>query len=352
MTPSRAKSLPGPTDPGSDRSDRSLGLGATVLALVCCALWGGTTVAIRYSVDDLPPVGTAGLRFTLGFMFLYLWCRWESAPLRIVPGQGRPIVAAGLLLFVQISLLHVGTQLTTASHAAVFINVHPIFVALFAHWALRGDVLTRRKVAGLVVAMAGVCVVVLSPHWLEATASETAAAASSTPALGGDTTADRVTLLGDLLVLASGVLLGVKTVYVKRVLAFVEPGKLLLWHELIGVVLFFATSFAVERLDEYHFTTPAMLGVLYQGFIVAGFCFAAWTTLLKHHRASHLAVFAFTTPLFGLSFAHALRGDRISGGLVVGGLAVAVGIYLVTVGNGNGRRRRAAVHAADSPSGG
>jgi len=316
---------------------RPITLSAGGVALLCSALWGGTAVAIRVSVDDLPPVGLAGLRFTLGCAFMFMWCRVQGIALAVQPHQRKPILVASLLLFVQITLLNLGTEHTTASHSTIFINSHPMFVALLAHFALQGDALTRRKVAGLAVAMAGMCVVVLAPGLTgEAGAQAGLIDSNATPAGAVVHGPDASSVIGDLLVLGSGILLGVKTVYIKRVLAVIEPGKLLLWHELVAVILFFATSLVVEGTGRYHFTTPAVLGLLYQGLVVAGFCFAAWTTLLKRHRASQLAVFAFSTPLFGLTFSHVLRGDRISFGLVLGGAAVAAGIYLVTTSAGRG----------------
>jgi drug/metabolite transporter (DMT)-like permease len=38
------------------------------------------------------------------------------------------------------------------------------------------------------------------------------------------------------------------------------------------------------------------------------------------------------SPLFGLIFAHFLRGDSISPELILGAIGVAVGIYLVSTG--------------------
>ena len=72
--------------------DRPLTLGSTSLILLCGVIWGGTVVAIRFSVDALPPVGTAGLRFTLAAVFMFVWCRWDRCPLRLERGQIAPVV--------------------------------------------------------------------------------------------------------------------------------------------------------------------------------------------------------------------------------------------------------------------
>jgi drug/metabolite transporter (DMT)-like permease len=141
---------------------------------------------------------------------------------------------------------------------------------------------------------------------------------------------DVPTLHGDAILLASGFLLGVKFVYTKAATRRVEPGKLIFWHDVFGVVLFAAWSVAFEHTTASQFTWPAVLSLLYQGLIVAGFCFAAQAHLLRRHSASQLSVFSFATPLFGIAVSVAFRGDPVSPWLFAAGMCVAAGILIVT----------------------
>jgi drug/metabolite transporter (DMT)-like permease len=219
-------------------------------------------------------------------------------------------------LFAQISLLNVGMQRTNAAHGSILINSYPVVVAVLAPLVLPGDRLSGRQKLGLAASMAGMAVVVLGPS-------------GGAAALGGSSP-DQATLSGDAWVLSSGLLLGFKLAYTKWALALVEPAKLLFWHEAIAVVLFFSTSAALEGPAAYHFTARALVGVFYQGVVVAGFVFALWTMLLRRHRVSQLATFGFTTPLFGVFFSGVLRGDAITPAVIAGGAGVAAGIYLAT----------------------
>jgi drug/metabolite transporter (DMT)-like permease len=127
----------------------------------------------------------------------------------------------------------------------------------------------------------------------------------------------------------SSIVLGVKIVYTKYALKVVEPGKLILWHNVIGMVLLAAYSVVFEEFAVSGLTNPAIGGLLYQGLVVAGFCFATHAKLLKRHSASRLSVFSFATPLFGVAIAFVFRGDPLSPWLFVSGLCVAIGILLV-----------------------
>lgn len=293
---------------------------------MCAALWGGTSVAIRFTQDAWPPLGTAAIRFSLGTLFVGLWCTVRREPLRLQAGQLPAIVYVGVMLFAQIGLFHWGLTRTNASHGSVIIGSHCLWVALLAHFLLHDERLSLAKGVGLLAAIVGVGTVVFGQ--------------TEAPAAGRG---DPATVAGDLILLVSAVLLAVKTVYSKHALGWVEPGKLLFWSNLVGSLLLCAASLLWEGTGGYRFTWPAVLAMLYQGLIVAGFCFAVWTAMLRRHRASQLAVFTFAQPLFGMSLAMLLRGDAPSAALLTGGLMVGAGIYLVTRDEG----REAAVIATE-----
>ena len=303
--------------------DQPLGITSIGLAVATSALWGGTPVAISYSVDTLPPIGVAAIRFVLAALFMVVWCRWQRTELRLRTGELKPVVIAGLLLFVQIGLFHWGIHQSSSSHASLFINTFIFWVAAIDHFVTRITRLTTQKILGLVIAAAGVALILVKSE-------PTLTPATSEPdgvLLGFD----QASLQGDVILLASAFLLGIKITYTKHALKTVEPGKLIFWHDVVGVVLFAAYSLAFEEIVVQGFNTPAILGLLYQGLAVAGLCFAVQTQLLKKHAASKIAVYSFTTPLFGIVFASLFRSDPLSSWLVVSGICVAVGIVMVHI---------------------
>ncbi len=300
--------------PAADHSHHQpVGLRTAALTLVTSALWGGTPVAISYSVDTLPPVAVAGLRFAMAAVFMLFWCRVEGSELRLRAGQFRPSLIAGVLLFGQISLFNIGVQWSNSSHGTLLINTFIFWVVAIEHFITRGDRLTGRKLAGLVIAGSGAALVLVM----------------SQKSTGSSAAGDAPSLAGDLVLLASAALLGVKTVFIKHALKVVEPGKLILWHDVFGVMLFTAYSLSMEHVTLGGFSTPAVLGLVYQGVFVAGLCFAIQAVLLRRHSASQIAVFSFATPLFGLVLAVLFRGDRLSPWLFVSAICVAIGILLV-----------------------
>ena len=302
-----------------------LGITTAALCVLMSALWGGNAVAVKFSTVDIPAIATALIRFILASIFMLFWCRWEGVGLSLNRSQIRPVLVLGLLLFLQIGAFHLGVARSSSSHATLFVNTYVFWVVALEHFVMRAMDLSWNRMLGLLVAGSGV-VLIVSVDTQQ----------TSTPTSG-----DPATLPGDLFLLSSGFLLGVKIIYTKHALRKVQPGALTFHSGVVGVVLFAIYTTLFEGVNLLHVTpaavwqfsmehTPSLLGLLYQGVIVAGFCFALSTLLLRRHAASQISVFSFASPLFGLTFSVLFRGDRLSPWLAVAAVCVIVGIWLVT----------------------
>ncbi len=300
--------------PGPQEYEEPIGPRSATLTLLTAALWGATPVAVKYSLDKLPPIAVSGIRFALAAFFMVFWCRIEGSGLRLRRHEIVPSVVMGVLLFVQIALFTVAIDESNASHSTVLINTYVFWVAGIEHFITRTLRLTPVKIMGLVLAAAGGLIILVG--------SEGGA---------GETPLDPATRHGDLIMLASAFVLGIKTIYTKQAARVVEPGKLILWHDVVGVILFAAWSVAFEDASFANVDVRALLGLFYQGVIIAGMCFAIQAYLLRRHSASKISIYSFATPLFGIVAAWAFRGDRLSPWLFVSAACVGLGILIVNV---------------------
>ncbi|MDG2380486.1 MAG: DMT family transporter [Pirellulaceae bacterium] len=308
----------------SSAGSQPLNAASLSIVLLTSALWGGTPVAVTFAAVSLPPIAIAAVRFSLGAVFMLFWCWFGGTPLRLGSGQLRISLVAGVLLFVQIATFNVGIAWSNASHATMMINTFVFGVIGIEHFVTKTDRLTLRKLKGLLLATVGIMLM------LTRDADQTQTKVQQ----------DLPSLAGDLLILLSAFLLSVRIVYVKYALRRIEPGKLILWHDIIGVVLFIGYSALFEQIEPQRMTLPAIIGLAYQGLLVAGLCFALQTQLLRKHSASQLSMFSFSTPLFGIYFASIFLSDPLSPWLLLAGGCIAAGIYLVST------RRRSTVNAA------
>lgn len=288
-----------------------MNLRGALLATLTAALWGGTPVAISFSVDQLPPLMVAGIRFLLGALFMVFWCRVHQLPLGIRRDQWSPVVTLGFLLFLQISTFNLGIAWSSSSHATVLINLFVLWVAAIEHFVTRRDRLSPRRILGLLLAAsAGATILVFRTERPDAV--------------------DPSSLAGDLMLVLSSVILGIKIIWTQVALKRVSAGPLIFWHDVVGVALFLVASLAFEQSNFSGLQISTWLGLLYQGILVAGLCFAIQAHLLDRHPAAQVAVFSCSTPVFGIIAAIVLRSDPLSSGLLVAAILAASGIWLVT----------------------
>jgi drug/metabolite transporter (DMT)-like permease len=285
---------------------RDLDARGALLTLLVSLLWGANTLAIKIGLLDAPPLRLAWVRFVVGGLVILLWA-WATGRLGDVrprPGEWRPLLEIGLIFTAQIATMNIGTGLTSAAHGAVVLNLYAVHTVLLAHFLVPGDRLTLRRLAGVLVAYAGIVLL-----------------------FTGEPPDSGATLAGDAIVFVSGLLLGERTVYLARAVQRLDPVKLLLAQAVIGVAILSALSAAVEPGPTRW--TPALAGSLvYQGVVIAGFCFVVNLWLLRRYRPSALAPLFLTQPVFGVIVAALVAGDPLTPVLLVACLAVAAGIGL------------------------
>jgi drug/metabolite transporter (DMT)-like permease len=267
-------------------------------------LWGGNVVAVKVGLRGLPPLSMAGLRFILAGVLLAVWMHLQNIPFDLDRREVFHHTLNGLSFTVQIALFYIGVKHTSASHASLLINSNPFFVLLLAHFFVAGDRLTPQKVVGLSLAFFGVLFLFADQ-------------------LGGGG------FLGNSLVAASAALLGARIVYVKRLIATIEPSQVVFWQMVVGVPLFFWAGWLAEGGRPWHFSPEVTASVLFQGIVVAGFCFLASTTLLRRHNPSTLSAYSFLVPLSGVALSHLILGDPLTRNLLLSSVLVVFGIVLV-----------------------
>ena len=289
-------------DPKTPRRLDALGVAGTI---VCCLLWGGNAVAVKFAIPDLPPIGCAAIRFAISLPVIVILCRRLGQSFTVPRGLWVLVLLHALLTVVQIGTFNWGTSHSEAGRSSVFINIHPLVVAPLA-WVVLGERLGLRGImSGLIGAVAGVVVVLAEPL-----------------RRGGG-------LSGDLVVVVSGIVFGIQTIAQKKTFPLIPPLTLLFAQMLVAIPLAAAASLIFEGPAQFHATPRAVWGVLYQGLAVSGFGFSLWILLLRTYPAGRLAMLAFVTPLFGVGLGNLTRHEPLTMPLVAGGCLVGLGIFLV-----------------------
>lgn len=118
-------------------------------------IWGSTYLAIRYAVETIPPLYTAGIRHLTAGMILLLWCLAKR--LRPTWAQVRASIIIGAFFFlIGHGTLHWAEQKVPSGLASLLIASEPIWVFLLSAFAARQWRLNGTILAGIILGLGGV----------------------------------------------------------------------------------------------------------------------------------------------------------------------------------------------------
>ncbi|MEU5386616.1 EamA family transporter [Kitasatospora cineracea] len=295
------------------------------LAVLVAAVWGLNFVLIEVGLHDFPPLLFCALRFAVVALPAVFLVGSPRVAWRWVLGVGLTlgVVKFGLLFLG----MHAGMP---AGLSSLVVQGQAGFTALFAA-GLLGERPARLRVAGLAVAFAGI------------------ALAAVDRGAGGPVGAFA-------LVIGAAVAWGLANVLTRRA-APPDALRWMVWVSAVPPLPLLALSLLVEGPDAdwaalRSITWSGVGAVLYVGLVSTLFGFVAWSHLLRRYDASLVAPYSLLVPVFGMSSAALLLGERFS--LTAGAATVLViaGIGLGAVPATGWARLRRRVRPAAAPAAG
>lgn len=283
-------------------------LKAVLIAVFIHTLWGGNPIAAKFGLVVFPPFASAFIRFVLGVLVLLIWARYKNLSLWPARSEWSTLIWISAMFTVQIGLMNIGIDHSSGIMASVLISTNPIFAAVFAHFLIANDRLSVTGTLGLLLAFVGVCLTLLNPQdamqtdWLS---------------------------IGIWITLASAALLGFRMVISANAVKHIDPLKVAVWQMVFSLPAFALASGSVETIQWQALNWAAVLGLAYQGVIVAGLGFPVSFWLVKHYKPSVMMSFNFVAPVAGVLLAAWLLNEIITISVVAGVALVAVGLLLI-----------------------
>ena len=282
---------------------------AVCLLLACCLFWGFQQVLIKTTVDEVPPLWQAAIRFIAATGLLVAWCAWRGVKLFERDGTLRAGLLAGALFAGEFTCIYLGLRDTAASRLTVFLYTSPFVVALLLPRVVPSEKLRPVQWVGLTIAFAAV-----------AFAFGEGFTGNSTPQQ----------LRGDALALLAGALWGLTTLVIRgSKLATASAEKTLFYQVGVTAAVAPLLSLVLGETWSLQYSTQAWVSLALQTVIGAFASYLAWMWMLRHYPATQLSSFTFLAPLFALVLGVVLLGEKLTVQLVVALAAVAVGIVLV-----------------------
>ena len=283
---------------------KNLSFRAASLDLVLSFLWGGHPTALKVALPYAPPIRQGWMRFVVSAVVILFWARYKKISLIPTKAEIKPLVQLGILFSVQLLFLNIGISKTSVSSSVILNSTYPIWVITLGHFFIKGDNFTFLKFLGVMIAYLGIIITYF------------------------DSFGNSSFLLGNSFCLASGFLLGVRTIFLAKGSESIAPLKLLMAQAFFGSIIFILLSVIFEG-DPYKFSLILLISILYQGAIVAGFNFIANIWLLKNYKPSQVTVIHLSQPIFGILIGYVVLGENIGLLVLLGAAFVILGSILV-----------------------
>lgn len=290
----------------------------TLIALLCCALWGSATPAIKtgYKLLEVSGVASimlfAGVRFFLaGVLTVIIFSIGERRFL--VPKKEnipRILAVSSFQTVIQYIFFYLGLAYTSGVKGTVASGSGAFFAVLIASLIFRQEKLTFKKISACVIGFVGIVIMNFD---------------------GLSLTGDALDLMGVGFVLLSTVSSSFSSVLTKKYSAYESPVVISGYQFMIGGI-FMAAVGLIFGGEMYMGSAGGILDLVYLAFLSA-IAYSLWGILLKHNPVSRVTVFNFMTPIFGVLLTLIFLPDEPSNvtplGLVITLVLISAGILLL-----------------------
>lgn len=272
-------------------------------------IWGSTYLAIRYAVETIPPLYTAGIRHLAAGAILLLWCLAKR--LRPTWRQIRASIIIGTFFFlIGHGTLHWAERQVPSGLASLLIASEPIWVFLLSaiaakQWRWNGTLL-----AGIFLGLGGVGLLMGR------------SALTSGPGV----------FLGSLAVLLGALSWAVGVVYSRRSHLSGHPLLLSALSLLAGAVqLLLAGTLAREYrgFALASVSTRSWLALAYLIFFGSVVAFTAYNWLMEHYSPTLVATHTYVNPIVAVLLGWAVAGEVVTFNVLLSATMVVVAVRLV-----------------------
>jgi drug/metabolite transporter (DMT)-like permease len=299
------------------------------LAFVAIYLvWGSTYLAIRYAVETIPPLVTAGIRHTIAGGILLAWAYvrgYRAKREHWIAG----IVLGALFFFIGHGTLHWAEQHVASGLAALLIATEPMFILVLA-WATGQQRISRLSALGLAAGVVGVAILT-----------------------GAEVSSKNASLIGLLAVLlgslswAAGVVISPKLKLPTDALGRTAVPLV------CGAVMLLTTAALTGEFHGLHWSAVSLKSIFGLGYLIVFgsiVAFTAYTWLLQRCPPTLVATHTYANPIVAVLLGWLLASEPLTGRVAIASVAILGAIVLIRRGERGIERQPVKSVSADMES--
>lgn len=275
--------------------------------------WGSTYLAIGIADDEhLPPFVMCAIRFFIAGPIMLAACAVMGRSVRVARKELARLALIGCMLLVGGNGgLAWAEQYVPTGFAALIVAITPIWFVLLEAFVFRGDRLSSRGVAGVVLGFCGIAIL----FWPKFEYRET---------LGIMQLVCATTLLFSSFSWAFGSVLS------RRWQLAVDPFVATAWEMIFAGCGHVVLSLVTGQYRRAVITPRALTAVLYLVVFGSWVGYSAYIWLLKHVPTPKVATYAYVNPIIAVILGWLVLRERIDAYIAVGSAVVVIAVALVT----------------------
>lgn len=271
--------------------------------------WGTAGVAVRAALDEgVPPYAMVTIRGVIAAigLYFYLVATRGGVSRKLEDWKDGSVMALTNLVLPYV-LFTLGYQYASAGFMGILAALIPLGTAILAHYFLDHEPLHIGKLGGLVVALAGVALLMLS--------GDSGLESGGRP------------LLAFVFGIGAVIAISIAGIYAKRRAHAYDPVGLTTLQFLAAIPMLVVALLVAEGLPG-NFTLEAWLLILYMSIAGSMMPFLLYFWVLQHVTATKASLIGYAVPLVSLVSGIILLDEQLQFGIAVGGALILAGVVL------------------------
>jgi drug/metabolite transporter (DMT)-like permease len=313
-------------NPSTEKRSESIKVALAFIAIYL--VWGSTYLAIRYAVETIPPLVTAGIRHTIAGGILLAWaCARGYRPRREHWTAG--LVVGALFFLIGHGSLHWAEQHVASGLAALLIATEPMFILVLA-WMSGQQKISRLSALGLAAGVVGVAILT-----------------------GAEVSSKDTSLIGMLAVLlgsvswAAGVVVSPKLKLPTDALARTAVPLV------CGAVMLLAAAGLTGEFHALHWSAISLKSIFGLAFLISFgsiVAFTAYMWLLQRCPPTLVATHTYANPVVAVLLGWLLAGESLTTRVLLASVGILGAIVLIRRGERATERRPVTAASANAES--
>ena len=279
-----------------------------ILILLAVVFWGMSFVATKTVLFEIKPVTVIILRLILASILLTIIALSTKRSFSVNLKSHGWILILALIATFHLWIQVTGLQYTTASNTGWIIGTAPIFMAILGLIFYKEKV-TFLQLVGILIAMFGLLLLIGKGNILNV---------------------DLIENKGDLLVLGSAFTWGVYSMVNKKISLTYSPLMTILYLFIMMAIIIIPLNLNSETFDSViNLSFIGWISILFLGLFCSGIAYVIWAQALRDMESAKVGAFLYFEPFVTVIAAWALLSESITLIMILSGLLITFGVFIV-----------------------